>query len=53
MAIRSPADKTSAYWLFLASYFVAALLTWTVYVRRPAPAPPAPGAYPVAELTRV
>lgn len=28
--------ETSAYWLFLVSYVVAAALTWTVYVRRPA-----------------
>ncbi|OMC48870.1 nitrate/nitrite transporter [Mycobacterium sp. IS-1264] len=27
--------ETSAYWLFLASYVVAAILTWTTYVRRP------------------
>lgn len=31
--------ETSAYWLFLASYMVAAALTWAVYVRRPAGAP--------------
>jgi MFS transporter, NNP family, nitrate/nitrite transporter len=28
--------ETSAYWLFLASYVFAAILTWVVYVRRPA-----------------
>ncbi|SON59342.1 Nitrate/nitrite transporter NarK [Mycobacterium simulans] len=27
--------ETSAYWLFMASYVVAALLTWVMYVRRP------------------
>ncbi|OBK12418.1 nitrate/nitrite transporter [Mycobacterium asiaticum] len=27
--------ETSAYWLFLASYVVAAWLTWVMYVRRP------------------
>jgi MFS transporter, NNP family, nitrate/nitrite transporter len=45
--------ETSAYWLFLASYFVAALLTWAMYLRRPAPVPPALGAQPAAELTKV
>jgi NNP family nitrate/nitrite transporter-like MFS transporter len=45
--------ETSAYWLFLASYFLAALLTWTLYVRRPAPSPAPPGAQPAAELTKV
>jgi MFS transporter, NNP family, nitrate/nitrite transporter len=49
----SSGTETSAYWLFLASYLVAALLTWAMYVRRPAPAPPAPGAQPAAELTKV
>ncbi|OBK21001.1 MFS transporter [Mycobacterium asiaticum] len=27
--------ETSAYWMFLGSYLVAAWLTWTMYVRRP------------------
>lgn len=27
--------ETSAYWMFLASYVVAAVLTWVMYVRRP------------------
>ena len=35
----STGTETSAYWVFLASYVVAAALTWMVYVRRPAPAP--------------
>jgi MFS transporter, NNP family, nitrate/nitrite transporter len=33
----SSGTETSAYWLFLASYFAAALLTWARYVRRPTP----------------
>ena len=35
----SSGTETSAYWLFLASYVVAAILTWTMYVRRPVCAP--------------
>ena len=31
--------ETSAYWLFLASYVISAILTWMMYVRRPASAP--------------
>ncbi|SPM33312.1 Nitrate/nitrite transporter NarK [Mycobacterium rhizamassiliense] len=31
--------ETSAYWLFLASYVIAAILTWVMYVRPPAAAP--------------
>ena len=38
MALResylSSGTETSAYWLFLGSYVVAAILTWTMYVRR-------------------
>ena len=45
--------ETSAYWLFLASYAVAALLTWARYVRRPTASRPVPGAGRTAELTRV
>jgi NNP family nitrate/nitrite transporter-like MFS transporter len=30
--------ETSAYWLFLASYVISAILTWMMYVRRPAAA---------------
>jgi MFS transporter, NNP family, nitrate/nitrite transporter len=30
----SSGTETSAYWLFLGSYVVAAILTWTMYVRR-------------------
>ncbi|GBG38090.1 nitrate/nitrite transporter [Mycobacterium montefiorense] len=39
--------ETGAYWLFLASYLVAAILTWAMYVRRPASARHAPS--PVLE----
>ena len=31
----SSGTETSAYWMFLASYVVAAILTWMMYVRRP------------------
>ena len=31
----SSGTETSAYWMFLGSYVVAALLTWIRYVRRP------------------
>lgn len=33
----STGTETSAYWAFLVSYVVSAILTWRVYVRRPAP----------------
>jgi NNP family nitrate/nitrite transporter-like MFS transporter len=45
--------ETSAYWLFLASYLVAAILTWTTYVRRPVFAPSVPGSALEAEPARV
>ncbi len=35
--------ETSAYWVFLASYVVAAVPTWATYVRRPLSAPGVPG----------
>lgn len=57
MALRqsylSSGTETSAYWTFLGSYFVAAILTWTLYVRRPAPGPSTPGAVPEAAPVRV
>jgi MFS transporter, NNP family, nitrate/nitrite transporter len=34
--------ETAAYWAFLASYVVAAVMTWMVYVRRPVSAPALP-----------
>src|ERR1700722_7454804 len=45
--------ETSAYWLFLASYVVAAILTWMMYVRRPVSAPDAPNSLLTAEPARV
>jgi NNP family nitrate/nitrite transporter-like MFS transporter len=42
----SSGTETSAYWLFLVSYFVAAIRTWTLYVHRPASAPSVPDAEP-------
>jgi MFS transporter, NNP family, nitrate/nitrite transporter len=38
----SSGSETSAYWMFLASYVVAAILTWMLYVRRPASVPSVP-----------
>jgi NNP family nitrate/nitrite transporter-like MFS transporter len=45
--------ETSAYWLFLASYLVAAILTWMLYVRRPVSAPTLPAPQPSPALARV
>jgi NNP family nitrate/nitrite transporter-like MFS transporter len=45
--------ETSAYWLFLASYVVSAILTWMMYVRRPVSAPTMPGSQPSPALARV
>jgi NNP family nitrate/nitrite transporter-like MFS transporter len=51
----SSGTETSAYWLFLGSYVVAAILTWTTYVRRPVSARPAgaPNSEATAALERV
>jgi len=35
----SSGTETSAYWLFLVSYVLAAILIWMMYVRRPVSAP--------------
>jgi NNP family nitrate/nitrite transporter-like MFS transporter len=45
--------ETSAYWLFLTSYVVAAILTWTMYMRRPASAPDVPDSVVDAEPAQV
>ncbi|OBJ11468.1 MFS transporter, partial [Mycobacterium colombiense] len=45
----STGTETSAYWVFLASYVVAAIMTWMAYVRRPASAPGVSGAAPETE----
>jgi MFS transporter, NNP family, nitrate/nitrite transporter len=50
---RSSGTETSAYWLFLASYVIAAILTWMIYVRRPVSAPSAPGSVLEAKPARV
>jgi MFS transporter, NNP family, nitrate/nitrite transporter len=44
---------TAAYWVFLSSYVGAAILTWAVYVRRPAPAAEPAGSKNESELARV
>jgi MFS transporter, NNP family, nitrate/nitrite transporter len=49
----SSGTEKSAYWLFLASYVVAAILTWTMYVRRPVSAPTVPGSVVEVEPARV
>jgi NNP family nitrate/nitrite transporter-like MFS transporter len=45
--------ETSAYWLFLASCVIAAILTWKMYARRPASIPEAPNSLRTAEPARV
>ena len=45
----STGTETSAYWMFLVSYVVAAILTWAMYVRRPSSAPRVPGSVAEAE----
>jgi MFS transporter, NNP family, nitrate/nitrite transporter len=49
----SSGTETSAYWMFLASYVVAAILTWTLYVRRPASVPNVPESVLTAEPAKV
>jgi MFS transporter, NNP family, nitrate/nitrite transporter len=49
----SSGTETSAYWMFLASYVVAAVLTWTMYVRRPSADPGVVGSVAEAEPVRV
>lgn len=49
----STGTETSAYWAFLASYIVAAIITWVLYVRRPALPADEPGEEATAALTRV
>jgi len=45
--------ETSAYWTFLASYVVAAVLTWMLYVRRRVSVASVPGAVLETEPARV
>ncbi|CNH21781.1 transporter%2C major facilitator family protein [Mycobacterium tuberculosis] len=40
----SSGTETSAYWMFLGSYLVAAILTWTMYVRKRISSPAGPPA---------
>jgi MFS transporter, NNP family, nitrate/nitrite transporter len=51
----STGTETSAYWMFLGAYAVAAVLTWMMYVRRPVSAGPAgvPNSETAAALARV
>jgi NNP family nitrate/nitrite transporter-like MFS transporter len=45
--------ETGAYWTFLASYAIAAALTWMLYVRRRDPAPRVPGSVSQPEPSRL
>jgi MFS transporter, NNP family, nitrate/nitrite transporter len=45
--------ETSAYWVFLTSYIVAAILTWMMYVRRPVSAQDVPNSVLTPEPARV
>jgi NNP family nitrate/nitrite transporter-like MFS transporter len=47
----SSGSATSAFWIFLAFYLLASVVTWAMYVRRPVSAPAA-AAEPVADLAR-
>jgi NNP family nitrate/nitrite transporter-like MFS transporter len=49
----SSGTETSAYWAFLAAYVVAAIMTWMVYVRRPASAQSLSGSAPETEAAGV
>jgi MFS transporter, NNP family, nitrate/nitrite transporter len=49
----SSGTETSAYWMFLASYDVAAILTWMLYVRRQVRVPSAPESVLEPEPIRV
>jgi NNP family nitrate/nitrite transporter-like MFS transporter len=44
---------TAAYWMFMSSYVAAAILTWTIYVRRPASAAGLAGSKRESEVVRV
>ncbi len=39
----STGEETAAFWVFLAFYVVASLLTWAMYVRTPVSAARVPG----------
>ena len=45
--------ETSAYWVFLAFYVIAAWLTWVMYVRRPATATAIPESTTAAVAARM
>ncbi len=49
----STGTDTLAFWVFLASYIAAALLTWARYVRRPLSTPAMPGSAMEAEPARL
>lgn len=57
LALREPylrsGTETSAYWIFLASYLVSAILTWTMHVRRPPSAQTMPAPQPSPAPARV
>ncbi len=49
----STGEETSAFWMFLAFYVVASILTWAMYVRRPVSARIVPGSEPESAPVRV
>lgn len=49
----STGTETAAYWVFLASYVGAAIVTWMAYVRRPVATPSTSDPRPEAEAARV
>lgn len=49
----STGEETSAFWIFLAFYLVASVLTWAMYVRTPSSATEVPGGEPAPARVRV
>ncbi|MGH3531645.1 MAG: nitrate/nitrite transporter [Mycobacterium sp.] len=49
----STGEETAAFWMFLAFYVVASILTWVIYVRRPVSARVVPGSESESAPARV